>query len=194
MNATKTLKNNEQKAMEKPSKLKTAVTGAALLASTIFSAGCGDTINNYNYYDKPDGGKVSDTRKSDSGTKADSKTDSLKGDHDCTPAKVSCLTETNMGILDQGEALLVGNLKVQLDDIEKGTSVDYALLSVIDSCENTLKKLKVAEGTTVTFAVGGQNMSITAKTVAPGYTFGAKWAELYVDMPCNSDGGLGKSG
>jgi len=193
MNATKTMKTNELKAIEKSKKLKTAVTGAALLASTIFGAGCGDTINNYYYFDKPDGGAVSDSRKSDSGTKADSKSDSLKGDFDCTPAKVSCLTNTNMGILNQGEALIVSNLKVQLDDLEAHGNVSNAILSVINSCGNVLKKLKVAEGTTVTFAIDGQNMSITAKTLAPGYTFGAKWAELYVDMPCNSDAGSSKS-
>ena len=85
------------------------------------------------------------------------------------------------GILNQGESLPVDNLKFQLDDLEAlsdGTTA--AIMSVLDANGNILTKDKINQGETKEFNVAGKNYRIHVYKVAPGYTFGAKWADMAV--------------
>ncbi len=93
------------------------------------------------------------------------------------------------GILNQGESLNVGGYMVQLDDLEVNGSTIGAIVSVLDSCGNTLLKEVIAQGETKDMELDGQTMAVTVNQVAPGYTFGAKWADVSISVPCPSDAG-----
>ncbi|MCI0504088.1 hypothetical protein L0Y65_05260 [Candidatus Micrarchaeota archaeon] len=95
-----------------------------------------------------------------------------------------------MGVLNQGESILVDNLKFRLDDIESTGALNSAIISVIDANNNIIKKDKIAEGSSVEMVVGGKHYLLTVNKVAAGYTFGAKWAEIEISgqaqKPCGS--------
>lgn len=88
--------------------------------------------------------------------------------------------ESVSGILNQGEALSVDNLKFQLDDLEAHGDTTSAIISVLDANGNTLKKDKVTPATTKEFSVSGKTYRFHVYKVAPGYTFGAKWADVAI--------------
>ncbi len=94
---------------------------------------------------------------------------------------VKLAKESVSGILNQGESLPVDNLKFQLDDLEAhGDSGVSAILSILDSNGNVLKKDKVDPGSTKEFQIGGKAYRFHVYKVAPGYTFGAKWADVAI--------------
>ena len=88
-----------------------------------------------------------------------------------------------MGILNQGDSLSVDNYKIQLDDLATINGVPYAMLSVLDANGNTITKAKVAEASSVDLKLGGNTVRISVPEVAPGYTFGGKWAKVEVQSP-----------
>lgn len=94
------------------------------------------------------------------------------------------------GILNQGESLLVDNMKFQLDDLEAHNSVTAAILSVLDANGNILLKDKIDEGSSKEISISGKQYRVTVKKAAAGITFGAKWAEIEIstafDNPCGS--------
>ncbi|MEW6036277.1 MAG: hypothetical protein AB1529_06700 [Candidatus Micrarchaeota archaeon] len=94
------------------------------------------------------------------------------------------------GILNQGESIAVDNLKFQLDDLATTGGINSAIISVLDANGAILTKTKVAEGTSVEVSFAGKLYLLTVKSVAPGYTFGAKWADIEIsgkaDKPCGS--------
>ncbi len=110
--------------------------------------------------------------------------------------KAPCQDETQYwcpavsGILNQGESISVDSLKFRLDDLATAGGINSAIISVLDANGNVLKKAKIAEGTSMEVSVGGKPYLVTVKSVAPGYTFGAKWADLEIsgkaDKPCGS--------
>jgi hypothetical protein len=94
---------------------------------------------------------------------------------------VKLAKESIGGIVNQGESLPVDNLKFQLDDLEAHGNVDTAaIISVLDANGNILKKDKIPQSQTKEFTVAGKTYRIHVYKVAPGYTFGAKWADLAV--------------
>ena len=89
--------------------------------------------------------------------------------------------EAKEGILNQGENLQLGDLKFQLDDLEAhGDAGVSAIFSVLDANGNILKKDKVGAGATKDFDINGHKFRLHVYKVAPGYTFGAKWADVAI--------------
>ncbi len=93
---------------------------------------------------------------------------------------VKLAKEAVSGILNQGESLPVDGLKFQLDDLEAHGDTTSAIISVLDANGNILKKDKVGPGQTKEMAVGGKTYRFHVYKVAPGYTFGAKWADVAI--------------
>jgi len=71
-------------------------------------------------------------------------------------------------------------MKFQLDDLEAHGDTTSAIISVLDANGNILKKDKVDPGSTKEFNVGGKTYRFHVYKVAPGYTFGAKWADVAI--------------
>jgi len=89
--------------------------------------------------------------------------------------------EAKEGILNQGENLQLGDLRFQLDDLEAhGDSGVSAIFSVLDANGNILKKDKVGAGATKDFDINGHKFRLHVYKIAPGYTFGAKWADVAI--------------
>jgi hypothetical protein len=87
------------------------------------------------------------------------------------------------GILNQDDSLSFDNYEVKLDDLHAQGTLTSALLSVLDSNNNILTKLKIAEGNSADVILGGKTIRINVPEVAPGYTFGAKWAKIEIQSP-----------
>ena len=94
------------------------------------------------------------------------------------------------GVLNQGESMSVDSLKFQLDDLSTTGTTNYALISILDANGNVIAKEKIAEGSTLEKTLNGKAYQIRVKTVAPGYTYGAKWADIEIGLqgskPCGS--------
>lgn len=88
--------------------------------------------------------------------------------------------ESISGIINQGESLPVDDLKFQLDDLEAHGDTTAAIISVIDANGNVLKKDKVSATNTKEFTISGTSYRFHVYKVAPGYTFGAKWADVAI--------------
>lgn len=93
---------------------------------------------------------------------------------------VKLAKEAVAGILNQGESLPVDNYKFQLDDLEAHGDTTSAIISVLDANGNILKKDKVDPGQTKEMQIGGKTYRFHVYKVAPGYTFGAKWADVAI--------------
>jgi hypothetical protein len=93
---------------------------------------------------------------------------------------VKLAKESIAGILNQGESLPVDGLKFQLDDLEAHGDVTSAIISVLDANGNVLDKDKVDPGNTKEFNIKGKTYRFHVYKVAPGYTFGAKWADVAI--------------
>jgi len=108
------------------------------------------------------------------------------------PCAVTYWCTSVSDILNTGDSLTVDSYKIRLDDLmlPTNTSPGYALLSVLDANSNVITKLKIGEGGEVPMTLGGKSVRIRVPQVAPGYQFGAKWAEVQVqspkDVPCGS--------
>lgn len=94
-------------------------------------------------------------------------------DLSCPPSDMCLLVS---GILNQGEEIPFDGLKVRLDDI--GMDSSTALLSILDSSNNILEKLSVAEGQSVSLHYG--EYLLVVEEVSLGATYAAKWARVSV--------------
>jgi hypothetical protein len=88
--------------------------------------------------------------------------------------------ESMSGILNQGESFDLGDVLLVLDDLEAHGETTSAIVSIVDKNGNVLKKDKVSPSSTKEISAGGKTYNIHLYKVAPGYTFGAKWADLAV--------------
>lgn len=93
---------------------------------------------------------------------------------------VKLAKESVGGILNQGESLTADDLKFQLDDLEAHGDTTSAIISVLDANGNILKKDTVPPGSTKEFILNGKDYRFHVYKVAPGYTFGAKWADVAI--------------
>ncbi|MBI5227274.1 hypothetical protein HY988_01680 [Candidatus Micrarchaeota archaeon] len=93
---------------------------------------------------------------------------------------VKLAKESVSGILNQGESLPVDDLKVRLDDLEAHGETTSAIISLVDANGNVLLQDTVTPGTTDEKTVNGKKYRFHVYKVAPGYTFGAKWADMAV--------------
>src|SRR3989338_2280267 len=98
--------------------------------------------------------------------------------------EINLAKESVGGIINVGECLdAAGGLKVCLDDIKEGStsSEQSAIISIKDANGALLKQTTVAPGTTQTISTtGGTQVRVRVFKTAPGYTFGAKWADMSV--------------
>jgi len=97
-----------------------------------------------------------------------------------TGGYVKLAKESVAGILNQGESLEVDDLTFQLDDLEAHGETTSAIFSVLDANGNVKKKDTVAPGITKEFSIDGTIYRLHVYKVAPGYTFGAKWADVAI--------------
>ncbi len=91
--------------------------------------------------------------------------------------------ESVYGIINIGDSMTSsdGQLKVRLDDISTPTgqfNVHPAIVSFLDANGNVLSQDQINAGSTVKKTVGGKTYKVRVYQTAPGYTFGAKWAEM----------------
>ncbi|MGV8176369.1 MAG: S-layer protein [Candidatus Bilamarchaeaceae archaeon] len=91
---------------------------------------------------------------------------------------VKLAKESASGVLDQGQCLDLGNVKVCLDDIVEYTH--EAAISIQDANGNVLQRDKVTEATTKEITAGGTKYRIHVYKTTPGFTFGSKWADMAV--------------
>jgi len=99
--------------------------------------------------------------------------------------------EAVTGIVNQGESFPIDNLKFQLDDLSLTNGVKTAIISILDANDNVIKKDLVTVGSTKEYVIDGKTYYFRVYQVAPGYTFGAKWAEagIFTSVKTVSDGG-----
>ncbi len=92
--------------------------------------------------------------------------------------------EASYGILNIGDCLEIGNVKVCLDDISRETgheNVHPAIISYYDLEDNLLGQDQINPGETEELDVGGgETVKVHVYQTAPGYTLGAKWAEMAI--------------
>lgn len=98
--------------------------------------------------------------------------------------EINLAKESVGGIVNVGDSLDAGNgLKIRLDDIKEGTTAteQSAIISVVDANGAVIKQTTVTPGTTQTISTaGGVQTRVRVFKTAPGYTFGAKWADMSV--------------
>lgn len=93
--------------------------------------------------------------------------------------------ESGSGILNQGESLPIDSLKFRLDDLTNGSTGAAAAISILDANGNILKSDLIPGGQTRVYSIGGKTYAFHVYTVAPGYTFGVKWAEVGIFSAMN---------
>jgi hypothetical protein len=84
------------------------------------------------------------------------------------------------GIVNKDETLTVDCLWFRLDDIEEHDGRRAAIISVVDEYGNVLKRDKVFPGQTKEFNIDGGIYRLHVWKVAPGYEFGAVWADMSI--------------
>jgi len=96
--------------------------------------------------------------------------------------EVKLAKESASGTLNVGQSLPAGPVSIRLDDIQAvaGTTGIEALISIVDANGAVLKQDKIPEDTTADENVNGVDYKVHVYQVAPGYTFGAKWAKMAV--------------
>ena len=99
---------------------------------------------------------------------------------DADQGGIALAKESISGIMNQGETLPVDDLRIRLDDLEAHGEVAGAIISVLDSLGNVLVHDVVNPGQTVSFMAGAREYLFHVYETAPGYTFGAKWADVAV--------------
>jgi hypothetical protein len=183
--------------------------GTAILGGALLVAACDEThvtidkttvINNYTT--GPDAGAPADgavTTPKTSGLDA-SAPDTTNNAPEAPVAKADACVPSNVlpacsngpavtGIVNVGDGLAIGAYKLQLNDLEVNGSTTGAIVSVLDSCGNVVIQGVIPQGETKEVQLDGQTMEVTAVQVAPGYTFGTKWADMSIAIPCPSDAG-----
>ncbi|MDD5337369.1 MAG: S-layer protein, partial [Candidatus ainarchaeum sp.] len=96
---------------------------------------------------------------------------------------VKIAKESVYGIVNVGEQLTSkdGQLKIRLDDISTpvtGGNIHPAIVTFLDANGNVLSQDQIDPGSTIKKTIGGKTYRVRVYQTAPGYTFGAKWAEM----------------
>lgn len=99
---------------------------------------------------------------------------------DLAKGRAGLALEAVSGVLNQGESLDIDNMKFRLDDLEANGGITSAMVSVVDSNGDVLAKDTIAAGETKMFTVGGKVYPWHVYELAPGHTFGAKWADMAI--------------
>ncbi len=108
-------------------------------------------------------------------------TSSLTTETTLVPGGVIKLAKESIaGILNQGQSLTANGLQFKLDDLEAISGNIAAIVSVLDANGNVQAQDTIAAGETKEFQINGNDYRFHVYKVAPGYTFGAKWADVAV--------------
>jgi hypothetical protein len=94
--------------------------------------------------------------------------------------EIKLAKESVAGILNQGQSLTADGLQFRLDDLEAISGNIAAIVSVLDANGNVQAQDTIAPGETKEFEINGNDYRFHVYKVAPGYTFGAKWADVAV--------------
>ncbi len=99
---------------------------------------------------------------------------------------ISChgMCEVVAGIINQGESVVFGSYRLLLDDIDVASvpGEPAAIFDVLDgTTSDILYSIRIPKGD-YNYIFGYR---IDVLEVAPGYTFGAKWAEVKISEPCD---------
>ncbi|MFH2106373.1 MAG: S-layer protein [Candidatus Micrarchaeota archaeon] len=97
--------------------------------------------------------------------------------------EVDLAKESLSGIVNVGDVLKAqSGYSVRLDDIKAGTTAaeQSAIVSILDSNGNVLKQTTVAPGSTSSITIGSDKIMVRVYKTAPGYTYGAKWADMAI--------------
>jgi hypothetical protein len=97
--------------------------------------------------------------------------------------KVMTSTPLFTGKMNQGESVPIGSLRLSLEDLSNEAGDLYVGLSL-----NTVEKdgiriidhYKISEGGSETIKLQGHTVIINVGKIMPGFTFGAKWAEIKI--------------
>lgn len=85
------------------------------------------------------------------------------------------------GIINQGEMMLFDAYRLRLDDLDTTNPEEPAVVvSILDSADYVLRMLRIPKGEKEYF----MGYKIDVLEVAPGYTFGSKWAEIDISKRC----------
>ncbi len=90
--------------------------------------------------------------------------------------------EAAYGIVNVGSSLKGEGYEVSLDDISRDdTQHNPAIISIKDGSGNVVAQDQIKPGTTKEVSLGnGEKLTIHVYQTAPGYTLGAKWAEMAI--------------
>ncbi|MBI5223345.1 hypothetical protein HY990_02900 [Candidatus Micrarchaeota archaeon] len=94
--------------------------------------------------------------------------------------EIKLAKESVAQILNQGESLVSEGVKFQLDDLEAHGDTTSAIVSIYNANGELVVKDKVTEGGTLEKTINGKKFRFHVYKVAPGYTFGAKWADVAI--------------
>ena len=93
---------------------------------------------------------------------------------------VKLAKESVSAILNQGDSLTSEGVKFTLDDLEAHGDTTSAIISIYNANGEKIKQDKVFEGNTLEQTINGRKFRFHVYKVAPGYTFGAKWADVAI--------------
>ena len=94
-----------------------------------------------------------------------------------TTLAISEEKEAMGGILNIGESLIVGGYKLQLEDVDSKTQA--AIIRLTGPDIKIARRSKIHSGATEYFYFGS-GFYVKVKRVSPGFTFGAKWADISI--------------
>ncbi len=84
------------------------------------------------------------------------------------------------GIINQGESLQADSLTFRLDDLSNGADGPAAIISILNGSNSLIQENKIYQGQSASFATSLGSGIFHVYQVAPGYTFGKKWADAGV--------------
>lgn len=99
-----------------------------------------------------------------------------------TGGSITLAKEAAYGIINVGDVLTSGDIKVRLVDISVATgatNVHPAIVDIIDAATGTvISQDQINSGDTLKKTIGGKTYRIHVYQTAPGFTLAAKWAEM----------------
>jgi hypothetical protein len=99
-------------------------------------------------------------------------------------ASQTCASNSVSGIVNRGESLVYRDLRVNLDGMEAHGDKVFAIVSILDSGGNIIKKDKIGESETKTFLMivkkKEATFDVSMGKFAQGHASSPQWAELSV--------------
>jgi len=96
---------------------------------------------------------------------------------------VKLAKSSQSGIINVGDELDAGTVKIRLSDISVATgsgNAHPAIVDILDANGALLQQTSINEGTTYSYTTGGTTVKIHVYKTAPGFTLNAKWADMAI--------------